>query len=60
VENIESSTAAVSAALGDGSRVNGAGIWWGYGFLYDEEGGYDASADRAAWQSGTVALPFTP
>lgn len=60
VENIESSTTAVSAALGDGSRVNGAGIWWGYGFLYDEEGAYDASADRAAWQSDTVALPFSP
>jgi hypothetical protein len=60
VENIESSTAAVSAALVDGSRVNGAGIWWGYGFLYDEGGAYDASADRAAWQSSTVALPFSP
>jgi hypothetical protein len=60
VESIESSTAAVSAALGEGSRVNGAGIWWGYGFLYDEEGAYDASADRAAWQSSTVALPFSP
>ncbi len=60
VENIESSTAAVSAALGDGSRVNGAGIWWGYGFLMDEEGAYDASADRAAWQSSTVSLPFSP
>jgi hypothetical protein len=60
VENIESSTAAVSAALADGSRVNGAGIWWGYGFLYDEEGAYDASADRAAWKSSTVGLPFSP
>jgi hypothetical protein len=60
VENIESSTAAVSAALGDGSRVNGAGIWWGYGFLMDEEGAYDGSADRAAWQSSTVQLPFSP
>lgn len=60
VENIESSTAAVAAALGEGSSVNGAGIWWGYGFLYDEEGAYDASADRAAWQSSTVALPFSP
>jgi len=60
VENIESSTAAVSAALDDGSRVNGAGVWWGYGFLYDEEGTYDASADRAAWQSSTVTLPFSP
>ena len=60
VENIETSTAAVSDALGAGSRVNGAGIWWGYGFLYEEEGAYDASADRAAWQSGTIDLPFSP
>lgn len=60
VENIETATAAVSSALGAGSRVNGAGIWWGWGFLSNEEGGYDASGDRAAWQSSTVALPFSP
>jgi hypothetical protein len=60
VENIETATSAVSAALSDGSRVNGAGIWWGYGFLYDEEGAYDGSADRATWQASTVGLPFTP
>ncbi|MHB8234430.1 MAG: hypothetical protein ACYDHT_07235 [Solirubrobacteraceae bacterium] len=60
VENIETSTTAVSEALSAGSRVNGAGIWWGYGFLYEEEGAYDASADRAAWQSMTVDLPFSP
>lgn len=60
VEKIETATDAVSAALGDGSRVNGAGIWWGYGFLYDEEGAYDASADRAAWQASTRSLAFTP
>jgi hypothetical protein len=60
VEKIETATDAVSAALGDGSRVNGAGIWWGYGFLYDEEGAYDASADRAAWQASTRTLPFSP
>jgi hypothetical protein len=60
VENIETSTAAVSDALSAGSRVNGAGIWWGYGFLYDEEGAYDPSADRAAWLSTTIDLPFSP
>lgn len=60
VENIETSTASVSEALGAGSRVNGAGIWWGYGFLYEEEGAYDASSDRAAWLSTTVDLPFSP
>lgn len=60
VERIETATNAVSAALGAGARVNGAGIWWGYGFFYEEEGAYDASADRAAWQSRTRGLPFSP
>jgi hypothetical protein len=60
VENIETATGALADALGAGSRVNGAGIWWGWGFLLDEEGAYDASGDRAAWQSTTVALPFSP
>jgi hypothetical protein len=60
VENIQTATAGVSDALGAGSRANGAGIWWGWGFLFDEEGGYDAGADRAAWQSSMVALAFTP
>lgn len=60
VEKIQTATNALSAALGAGSRVNGAGIWWGYGFFYDEEGAYDPSADRAAWQSQTRTLPFSP
>jgi hypothetical protein len=60
VENISTATAALSAGLSAGSRVNGAGIWSGWGFLLDEEGKYDGSADRAAWQSSTVALPFAP
>jgi hypothetical protein len=60
VENMETATSAVSAALAAGSRVNGAGIWWGYGFLMDEEGAYDGSADRAAWQASTRALAFSP
>ncbi len=60
VENITTATAALADALAAGSRVNGAGIWSGWGFLMDEEGAYDGSADRAAWQSGTVGLPFSP
>ena len=59
VEDIEHANTAVSAALGGGARVNGAGIWWGWGFLFDEEGGYDASSDRAAWSATTVGLPFS-
>jgi hypothetical protein len=60
VENIETATAAVSSGLGEGSRVNGAGIWSGWGFLLDEEGAYDGSADRAAWHASTVQLSFSP
>ncbi len=60
VENITTATAALAGALGAGSRVNGAGIWSGWGFLLDEEGAYDGSADRAAWLSSTLALPFSP
>lgn len=60
VENIETASAALSEALGAGARVNGAGIWWGYGFLLEEEGAYDAHADRAAWLSTTLNLPFSP
>jgi hypothetical protein len=60
VENIDTATTGLANALGAGSRVNGAGIWWWYGFYYDEEGAYDASADRAAWQSRTLQLPFSP
>jgi hypothetical protein len=59
VENIETATTPVSEALGAGVRVNGAGIWWGYGFLLEEEGAYDPSADRAAWLSTTLDLPFS-
>lgn len=60
VENIATATSAVQAALEGGARVNGAGIWSGWGFLMEEEGAYDGSADRAAWQSTTVNLPFSP
>ena len=61
VENIETATVALSDALSAGSRVNGAGIWWWWGFFYDEEGegSYNGSADRAAWQSTTIDLPFS-
>lgn len=60
VENITTATAALSEALTAGSRVNGAGIWSGWGFLLDEEGAYDGSSDRADWLSATLALPFSP
>jgi hypothetical protein len=60
VENITTSTAALASGLATGSRVNGAGIWSGWGFLLDEEGKYEGSADRADWQSSTRALPFSP
>ncbi len=59
-ENVSSATAAIEAALSEGSRVNGAGIWWWYGFYYNENHRFDGSADRAAWQSATVNLPFSP
>lgn len=60
VENITTATAALANGLAAGSRVNGAGIWSGWGFLLDEEGAYEGSADRATWQSSTVELPFSP
>ena len=60
VENITTATNALSTALAAGSRVNGAGIWSGWGFLMNEEGGYDASADRADGLSTTLGLPFSP
>jgi hypothetical protein len=60
VENITTATAALAGALTAGSRVNGAGIWSGWGFLLNEEGAYNGSEDRAAWQSSTVELPFSP
>src|SRR5262249_6697760 len=59
VENVATATAALSSALGDGARIEGAGIWSGWGFLLDEEGKYDGSGDRAAWSTETLALPFT-
>jgi hypothetical protein len=60
VENITTATAALSSALAAGSRVNGAGICSGWGFLLNEEGAYEGSADRATWQSTTVGLAFSP
>ncbi len=59
VEDIEHASVALGEALGAGSRVDGAGIWSGWGFLLDEEGAYDGSGDRAAWRSLTAGLPFS-
>jgi hypothetical protein len=60
VENISTATTALEGALSAGGRINGAGIWWWYGFFLEEEGAYDSSADQAAWGASTLALPFTP
>ncbi len=59
IEDVASATTALGEALQAGSRVSGAGVFWWWGFFYDEEGAYDAAADRAAWPA-TIALPFTP
>jgi hypothetical protein len=59
VENIATATSALAGALSAGRRINGAGIWWWYGF-FDNRPRYNASADRAAWLSATILLPFSP
>jgi hypothetical protein len=60
VENITTATAALANGLAAGDRVDGAGIWSGWGFLMNEEGAYEGAEDRATWLSSTLALPFTP
>jgi hypothetical protein len=63
VENIATGTTGIASALAAGSRVNGAGIWWWYGFYDDESGRYSdhyAAADRSAWLTSTLSLRFTP
>jgi hypothetical protein len=62
VENIPTATTAVEEALAEGSRVNGAGIFWWWGFYYDEEGEgeYEGAPDRATWLARSLAVPFTP
>jgi hypothetical protein len=61
-ENLGTATTAVEAALQQGSRVNGAGIFWWWGFYYNEEGegAYEGAPDREAWLSRTLGVPFTP
>jgi hypothetical protein len=59
VENITTATAALANGLAAGDRVNGAGIWSGWGFLMNEEGAYEGAEDRATWLSSTLSLPFT-
>ena len=62
VENLSTATTAVEEALEEGSRVNGAGIFWWWGFYYDEEGEgeYEGAPDRAAWLTRTLRAPFCP
>jgi hypothetical protein len=60
IENVPNATEALGAALAEGSRVEGAGLWWWYSFY---EGHYkhgDAAAERAAWRARTVNLPYSP
>jgi hypothetical protein len=59
VENIATATTAVEEALAQGSRVNGAGVFWWWGFYLGEEGAYNGAADREAWLGRTVLLPFS-
>jgi hypothetical protein len=60
-ENLATSTTAIEGALQEGSRVNGAGIFWWWGFFYDEEGegAYEGAPDRETWSSRTVFVPFS-
>lgn len=60
VEDIADATAGVQAALEEGDRVNGAGVFWWWAFYLEEEGAYHPAGDQAAWQDGTRALAFTP
>ncbi len=60
VENITTATSALASGLAAGSRVNGAGIWSGWGFLLNEEGAYEGSEDRATWLATAIELPFSP
>ena len=60
IENVPSATAALAGALAQGSRVDGAGLWWWYAFYYGHYKHGDAAAERAAWQAQTVNLPFSP
>jgi hypothetical protein len=61
-ENLTTATTAVEEALAQGSRVNGAGVYWWWGFYYNEEGegSYDGAADREAWLGRTRLVAFTP
>lgn len=62
VENLATASTAIEEAISEGSRVNGAGIFWWWGFYYDEEGegSYNGAADRETWLGRTVLLGFSP
>jgi hypothetical protein len=60
VENIANASAALEGALAEGSRVQGAGLFWWWGFYYEEEGAYDPTADQLAWQGSTRGLSYAP
>jgi hypothetical protein len=63
IENIATGTTGIEEALAAADRVNGAGIWWWFGFFENEDGKYKeryAAADRAVWQGRTVDVGFSP
>ncbi|HXD55963.1 MAG TPA: hypothetical protein VN618_14500 [Solirubrobacteraceae bacterium] len=61
-ENLGTATTAIEGALAEGSRVNGAGIYWWWGFYFDEEGegSYVGAPDRETWLTRTLSVAFTP
>ena len=62
VENLGTATSAIEGALSEGSRVNGAGIYWWWGFYFNEEGegAYEGAPDRETWLTRTLGVAFTP
>ena len=61
-ENLGTATTAIEGALAEGSRVNGAGIFWWWGFYFNEEGegAYEGAPDRETWLTRTLGVAFTP
>ena len=61
-ENLGTATTAIEGALSEGSRVNGAGIFWWWGFYFNEEGegAYEGAPDRETWLTRTLGVAFTP
>lgn len=60
IENVRTASEALGAALAEGSRVQGAGLWWWYSFYLGHYKHGDAAAERTAWLSQTLSLQFSP